>query len=54
MPAKSGPQYRLMQGIAHGNIEATGGLTPAKANEFVKNTPKAKRSKWTNKNKLKY
>jgi hypothetical protein len=35
MPAKSKAQFRLMQGIAHGSIKPKGGLTPAKAQEFV-------------------
>lgn len=51
MPATSGKQYRFMQGIAHGSIEATGGLSKAKASEFVKATPKSNRSKWTKKKK---
>lgn len=51
MPAKSGPQYRLMQGIAHGSIKATGGLNPAKAKEFITATPQSLRSKWSKKKK---
>lgn len=35
MPAKSKAQFRLMQGIAHGSIKPKGGLTRAKAAEFV-------------------
>jgi hypothetical protein len=51
MPATSGKQYRLMAGIAHGSIKATGGLTKAKAAEFVTATPKTLRSKWTKRKK---
>lgn len=51
MPAASGKQYRLMAGIAHGSIPATGGLTKGTAKDFVANTPKANRSKWTKKTK---
>ena len=53
MPAVSGPQYRYMQGIAHGKIKATGSLTPAKAREFIIATPTSNRSKWSQKKKLK-
>ncbi len=35
MPATSAAQYRYMQGIAHGGIKPKGGLTPAKAAEYV-------------------
>jgi len=35
VPAKSKAQFRLMQGIAHGSIKPRGGLSPAKAEEFV-------------------
>lgn len=49
MPAKSGPQYRMMAGIAAGNIPATGGLNKAKAKEFVSATPSVNRSKWSKK-----
>jgi hypothetical protein len=41
-----------MQGIAHGSIPATGGLTKAKALEFVKATPSSNRSKWSKKKKI--
>lgn len=51
MPATSGKQYRFMQGIAHGNIPATGGLSKAKAEEFVTATPKSMRIKWSKKRK---
>lgn len=54
MAATSGPQYRLMQGIAHGGIPATGGLTKAKAKEFITATPSANRSKWSKKKQLQY
>jgi hypothetical protein len=53
MPATSGKQYRFMQGIAHGGIPATGGLTKGKALEFVKATPKTNRIKWSTKKKKK-
>lgn len=53
MPAKSGPQYRFMQGIAHGSIPATGGLTKAKAEEFITATPKTMRIKWSQKRRQK-
>ena len=51
MPAVSGKQYRLMQGIAHGGIPATGGMSPAKAKEFITATAKTNRSKWSSKKK---
>lgn len=48
MPAKSGPQYRLMQAIAHGAKPYSGhGPSKAVAKEFVDATPKAKRKKWS-------
>lgn len=45
MPAKTGPQYRFMAGIAHG-MKPRGGVGPSQevAEEFVHKTPKAKRS----------
>ena len=47
MPATSQAQFRFMQGVAHGNIQAPG-LSPAKAEEFVtdvnyKKLPKKKK-----------
>lgn len=51
MPAVSGKQYRLMAGIKAGTIKATGGLSPAKAGEFVSATPPKMRSKWARKPK---
>jgi len=36
MPATSKAQFRMMQGIAHGSIKPKGGVTKAKAAEFVK------------------
>ena len=36
MPARSKAQFRLMQGIAHGSIPETKGLTRRKAAEFVR------------------
>jgi hypothetical protein len=52
MPAKSGPQYRFMAGIAHG-MKPRGGDGPSKAvaEEFVHATPPAKRSAWAKKRK---
>lgn len=51
MPAKSGKQYRFMQGVRSGNIEATGGLTSGKAKEIADATPSAMRIKWSKKKK---
>ena len=51
MPTKSGKQYRMMAGIAAGNIKATGGLDQATAREFVKSTGPRLRSKWSKKKK---
>ncbi len=51
MPVKSGSQYRLMQGIAHGSIPAKGSLTPAVAKEFVEATPPKKRKQFSKKKK---
>lgn len=51
MPARSKAQFRMMEGIAHGSIKPKGGLTKAKAAEYVagqspKGLPeKAKRGK---------
>jgi hypothetical protein len=46
MPAKSGKQYRFMSMIAHGGKSNKPGVGPSKdvAEEFVKKTPKNKRS----------
>jgi hypothetical protein len=45
MPAKSGKQFRFMAMIAHGG-KPNSGVGPSKevAEEFVKKTPKKKRS----------
>lgn len=44
MPAKSGRQYRLMAGIAHGMKPRSGvGPSPEVAREFVEATPADKR-----------
>ena len=45
MPAKTGKQYRFMAGIAHG-MKPMKGIGPSEevAEEFVKKTPKKKRS----------
>ena len=56
MPAESGKQYRYMQMIKHGKgpaakrMRSTG---PSKkvAEEFIKATPKKKRSAWSKKKK---
>lgn len=53
MPAKSAKQYKLMAGIAHGGIPATGGLTKAVAKEFVDATPSGMRSEYMKKKKKK-
>ena len=49
MPAQSAKQYKFMAGIAHGmkpNNKKNKGIGPSEevAEEFVKKTPKAKRS----------
>ena len=45
MPAKSAAQYKFMEGIAHGMKPNKGvGPSPKVAEEFVKKTPKKKRS----------
>lgn len=44
MPAKSGRQYRMMAAIASGKKKGIGGLSPEKAREFMRKTPKKKRS----------
>lgn len=36
MPATSKAQFRFMQGVASGSIKPKGGLSKAKAAEFVK------------------
>lgn len=51
MPTVSGKQYRMMAGIKSGTIKATGGLSQAKAAEFVAATPPKMRSKWASKKK---
>ena len=45
MPAESAAQYKFMAGIAHG-MKPNKGIGPSKevAEEFVKKTPKKKRS----------
>ena len=45
MPAKSGKQYRFMQGVAHGSITGTG-PSKATAEEYVHATPGKKRKKF--------
>lgn len=52
MAVKSPKQYRMMAGVAHGSIPATGGLTKGKAKEFVDATPSGLRSKWSKKKKV--
>lgn len=47
MPAKSAKQYRMFQAIAHGNKlhkKGMGSISPKLAKEFIKKTPKKKRS----------
>lgn len=51
MPAKSAKQYKLMAGVAHGSIPATGGLTKETAKSFVNETPKSMRSRFMKKKK---
>lgn len=43
MPAKSGKQYRFMQAAAHGNLRGAGPSEEV-AKEFIRKTPKKKRS----------
>jgi hypothetical protein len=52
VPATSGPQYRFMQGIAHG-MKPRSGHGPSKevAEEFVHATPAKKRSMWSQRRK---
>jgi len=47
MPAKSGKQYRYMQGLAHG-MKSTkmGGPSPETAKKIIEGTSKKKRSKY--------
>ena len=47
MPAKSAKQFRFMAGIAHG-MKPNSGIGPSKkvAEEFIKKTPKTKRSQF--------
>ena len=51
MPANSGKQYRMMQAVAHGTSTVDVGPSKKVAKEFIKKTPKSKRSKWSKKNK---
>lgn len=48
MPAKSAKQYKFMAGIAHGMKPRGGAIGPSKevAEEFIKKTPKKKRSEF--------
>jgi hypothetical protein len=50
MPAESGPQYRLMAGIANG-MKPRGKNAPSVsvAKDFVDATPSSKRSEWAKK-----
>ena len=54
MPAKSGKQFRFMAGIAHG-MKTNKGIGPSEevAEEFVKKTPKKKRSMFMKKASMK-
>jgi hypothetical protein len=51
MPAKSGAQYRLMAGIAHGwkpkGKLKSAGPSPAVAEEFINKTSVSKRKLWS-------
>ena len=49
MPAKSGKQFRFMEGIAHGMkpLKSAGGPSAAVAKEFVDKTPETKRKKFS-------
>ncbi len=51
MPAKTGKQYRYMQMMAHNPESARMNVGPSKAvaREFIKKTPKSKRSRWSRK-----
>lgn len=49
MPAKSGKQYRLMAAAAHGKSNI--GPSEAVAKEFIRKTPKKKRSLFMKKDK---
>lgn len=52
MPAKSPAQYKFMAGIAHGMTPRKGiGPSQEVAEEFVKKTPKKKRSLFMRKDK---
>ena len=53
MPAKSGKQYRMFAGIAHGMKKKGKGIGPSEevAEEMVKKTPKKKRSMFMKKGK---
>jgi len=52
MPAVSGKQFRFMAGVAHGMKQRKGiGPSAEQAEEFVRKTPKAKRSLWSKKRK---
>lgn len=52
MPAKSSKQFKFMAGIAHGMKPKSGiGPSPEVAEEFVKKTPKNKRSLFMKGNK---
>lgn len=53
MPAKSPAQFRFMAGIAHGMKPHSGiGPSPEVAEEFVKKTPKKKRSLFMKKSRV--
>lgn len=59
MPAaKSGKQYRFLQGIANGNLPALGNMDKNQAKVSAMSTGKGLRSKWAKKKntnaKLKY
>lgn len=43
MPAKSAPQYRLMQAALHGENLKKGGPSKEVAREFISKTPPEKR-----------
>jgi len=44
MPAKSEKQYKFMQAVAHGAVSKAAAPSKAVAKEFIKETPKKKRS----------
>lgn len=48
MPAKSAKQYRFMQAVAHGKVDA--GPSKKVAEEFINKTSKAKRKEYSRKN----